>query len=78
MRHALLVLALDEAEAVHFLQQSLTDAGHVAVAEDAECSAEECVVLAVALDLLHLEESDNRLSDRQGDFPVACHRIVPF
>ena len=58
-------LALDGSDLV--LQQSLTDAGHVAVPEDAESALDEAVLDAVALGVLVGQEADGRLSDRQTD-----------
>src|ERR1700742_2957170 len=46
--------------------QRLAEAREVAVTEDAEAAGEEAPALAVALDLLHGEESHQRLGDGQS------------
>ena len=45
------------------LQQRLADAGHVAVAEDAEAAGEELAALAVAFDVLVGQEANGGLGD---------------
>jgi hypothetical protein len=52
---------------VRALQQRLSDAGDVAVAEDAEAAGEEPLLVSVALDVLGDEEADGRLRDREAD-----------
>ena len=65
--HALLVAALVEPEVLAVLQQRLADAGHVAVAEDAQCAAEERLHHVVALNLLSGEEADDGLSHGEAE-----------
>ena len=69
MHHRLLVAALVVAK-VGVLLERLADAGDVAVAEDAEAAGEEGLLHAVALDVLLLEEGDQRLGHRQA---YRCH-----
>ena len=54
------------------LQQSLTEPGHIAVAEDAEAPGEELAAQPVALDVLVGEEPNGGLGDREshGGFGV--------
>ena len=76
----LLVARLVEPEIVAILQQGLADAGHVAMTEDADCSTEEVVLDVVALDVLGVEELDDRLAYGQalGTPHVAGHDGVSF
>ena len=73
VHHGLLVAALVVAQRLlagrvgelGALEQRLTDARDVAVPEDAPAAGEEGVLDAVALDVLLLEESDERLGHGQ-------------
>ena len=86
MHHGLLVAALvvrQLAGLVEFgLQQRLTDAGHVAVPEDAEAAGEELAPYAISLGVLLTQELDDRLADGQphrGGRGVgrAAHTVSP-
>ena len=66
----LLVARLVVAEVGHLLQR-LADARHVAVAEDAEAAGEERLSRAVALDVLVLQERDERLRHRRANARAA-------
>ena len=66
MHRALLVAHLVVAE-IRVLLQRLADARHDAVAEDAEAAGEEGRLDAVTLDVLVLEELDERLRHGQAN-----------
>ena len=55
------------------LQQGLPDAGHVAVAEDAEASGNQPLLHPVALAVLLSQEAHHRLRHRQ---PYRCHDFL--
>ena len=67
MHHRLLVPALVVGQELGALVERLADAADVAVAEDAEAAAEEAVLDAVPLDVLHREEAQEGLRRRQPD-----------
>ena len=79
MDHALLVAGLVEPEVLAVLQQGLTDARHVAVTEDADGAAEERLGVAVALNALGAEESNQSLGDGQAGAAAGIgHSRVSF
>ena len=57
MDHGLFVARQVIGEVVPALEERLTETGHVAVTEDAEAAREETMLLVVALDRLHAQES---------------------
>ena len=61
VHHRLFVARRVVRQAIAVLVQRLADAGHVAVAEDAEAAGEEAVTDAVALHLLDGQEADQGL-----------------
>ena len=65
MHHCLLIAAQEIRKRL-VLVQGLAQAGHVAVAEDAEATAEEAMPLAIALHELLLEKLDRGLGHRQA------------
>ena len=71
MHHGLLVAAEDVGQELGLrelgLEQRLPDAGHVAVAEDAEAAGEQLLLDAVALGVLGPEEADEGLGDGETD-----------
>ncbi len=60
MHHRLFVAGLEIAK-IGILLQGLPDAGDVAVAENTPASGEEGVFATITLDILVLEECDDRL-----------------
>ena len=66
-----LLVAHQDIGQVRVLDQGLPDPRHVAVAEDAQYAREEGVLLAIALDVLILEKSDDCLGDCH---PLCFHR----
>ena len=67
VHHRLLVPALVVGQELGALVERLADAADVAVAEDAEAAAEEAVLDAVPLDMLHREKAQEGLCRRQPD-----------
>ena len=74
MHHGLLVAREVEAQAIAALLQGLADAGHVAVAEDAEHAGHEAPLHAVALAVLAGQELHDRL---RGGETSRLHRHLP-
>jgi hypothetical protein len=64
--HRLLVARLEVAQLAGALVQGLSDAGHVAVSEDAEAAGEEALLDPVALHVLVGQEADEGLGHRQS------------
>ena len=82
MHHGLLVAAqhvsqlrLGTVRPMLGLQQRLADAGHVAVAEDAEAAGEELAALAVAFDVLVGQEPDRGLRDGESHGRLGVRRL---
>ena len=78
VHHGLLIATLEIAKMRRVtgdlaLQQCLSDAGNIAVPEDAPASCEKGILDAVSLDALSLEESDEGLSDGES----YGHRVPP-
>src|SRR3954451_21841667 len=69
---------LVEPEVLAVLQERLADAGHVAVAEDADRASEEGLSFAVALDALGGEEPHNGLADCDPLAGVGTGHYVSF
>ena len=67
MHHALLVLRTVEAQVLCLavFREALTEAGHVAVVEDAPEALDDAVFVVVARDVLRCDETDQRLADRE-------------
>ena len=63
MDHRLLVAREHVGHLVARLEQRLTDAGDVAVAEDAEAAGDQPLLDPVALGVLVRQEADERLAD---------------
>ncbi len=67
MNHALLVEGLVVGELGAVLDERLTQAGDVSVAEDAEERRDQTLLLAVAAAVLELKVPDECLGDRQAN-----------
>ena len=78
MHHGLFVARLVVAQQVAVLLQRLAHACDVAVAKDTEAAVKEAVAQAVALHILHGEETHKRLGGGEpfGGVGCGCHNTL--